>query len=69
MGWVGVVQSFPRTLRFFPVVMLIPFPILNSLNDCLEFGGHYSGLLPTTGLTLRVLMESDLFVAELDHLV
>ncbi len=22
--------------------MLIPFPILNSLNDCLEFGVHYS---------------------------
>ncbi len=29
-------------LRFLSVVMLIPFPILNSLNDCLEFGVHYS---------------------------
>ncbi len=29
-------------LRFLPVVMLIPFPILNSLNDCLEFGVHYN---------------------------
>ncbi len=29
-------------LRFLPAVMLIPFPILNSLNDCLEFGVHYN---------------------------
>ena len=36
-------------LRFLPVVMLIPFPILNSLSDCLEFGVHYS----STCLTLR----------------
>ncbi len=30
-----------RTLRFLPAVMLIPFPILNSLSGCLEFGVHY----------------------------
>ncbi len=32
-------DSGARTLRFLPAVMLIPFLILNSLNDCLEFGG------------------------------
>ena len=37
-------------LRFLPVVMLIPFPILNSLNDCLEFGGRYT-IQATTGLS------------------
>ncbi len=50
-------------LRFLPVVMLIPFPILNSLNDCLEFGVHYSFLgthiLPVNGRT-RLLFALNL---------
>ena len=44
-------------LRFLPVVMLIPFPILNSLNDCLKFGAHYRFYGGITGLILGNLFK------------